>query len=410
MPPPGIGTVAASSLAALFGAVGGGIYYLRRRASRNWIDCGSTGPRDLSASSASGRGVIVVTGANAGLGYEAAREFARRNATVVLACRDGARAEEAADRIARSIGIERGGRAADHPQSLADPLLSARERLDCSLPPLDLASLDSVERFVDGLEAKYAGTGVYALVCNAGVWVPMEDGRRTADGYEVHFGVNHLGHLALAQAVADRIMAKQRGEGRVVWVSSGLAKSGRLDMEKLDFVYDGRTVGEQDEQSGPSVDACDNTGSGSSSSSSNNNKKKKGHASFAPTGYCDSKLMNALANRHFATRLGKTAPHVTSYACCPGFCRTSLGRNVQFPFYKKLLLGPLMLMIQRTSVQGAQNIIHVTLEDKDKLESGGMYRDGTIAKEETEYMDSLDRDLPQQLWDLSERLLTKRAK
>ena len=120
--------------------------------------------------------------------------------------------------------------------------------------------------------------------------------------------------------------------------------------------------------------------------------------------------MNALTNRRLATKLGKTAPHVTTYACCPGFCRTSLGRNVQFPFYKKLLFGPLMLLIQRNSVQGAQNIILATLEDKDKLQSGGMYRDATIAKDETEYMDSLDKDLPQKLWDLSEELLSKRAK
>jgi len=380
---PGIGTITASSLAAIFG---GGAILLRRRVSRNWLDYTNSGPRDLSS-----RGVIVVTGASTGLGYEAAKEFAKRRATVVLACRDAQKAEEAADRIAKSI------------DATADPLLSARERLDCSLPPLDLASLDSVETFADELAAKYSRRGVYALVCNAGVWMPMDQHAKTEDGYETHFGINHLGHLALIRAVADRMMTKSKKEDcRVVLVSSGLAKNGKIDMEKQDFVYEGRTQQNsgEDSNSADDDDDADNPQS----------KKKKSHASFAPTGYCDSKLMNALTNRHLAAKFGKTAPHVTTYACCPGFCRTSLGRHVQFPFYKKLLLGPLMLMIQRNSVQGAQNIIHATLEDRDKLESGGMYRDGQIAKEETKYMDSLDKDLPQKLWNLSEQLLKGREK
>mmetsp|Transcript_14957 Transcript_14957/g.35693 ORF Transcript_14957/g.35693 Transcript_14957/m.35693 type:complete len:378 (-) Transcript_14957:8-1141(-) len=371
---PGIGTITASTLAALFG---GGAIYLRRRVSRNWLDYTNSGPQDLSS-----RGVIVVTGASTGLGYETAKEFAKRRATVVLACRDVQKAEEAADRIAKSI------------DATADPLLSARERLVVS--PLDLASLDSVETFADELAAKYSRRGVYALVCNAGVWMPMDQHAKTEDGYEMHFGVNHLGHLALIRAVADRMMTKSKKEDcRVVLVSSGLAKNGKIDMEKQDFVYEGRTQ----QNGGEDSNSPDNNDDSQS-------KKKKSHASFAPTGYCDSKLMNALTNRRLAAKFGKTAPHVTTYACCPGFCRTSLGRHVQFPFYKKLLLGPLMLMIQRNSVQGAQNIIHATLEDRDKLESGGMYRDGQIAKsKETKYMDSLDKDLPLKLWNLSEQML-----
>ena len=403
---PGLGTITVSSLAALFGV--GGIY-LRRRVSRDWLDYRSSGPSDLSS-----KGVIVVTGANVGLGYESAKEFAKRKATVVLACRDVQKVEEAADRIARSIGkadrscTGTATASSDNDHDLADPLLSARNRLDCTMPPLDLASLDSVENFADKLAAKYSQRGVYALVCNAGVWMPMEQERKTEDGFEYHFGVNHLGHVALIKAVVDRIMSKQKEEGRIVLVSSGLAKSGKLDMEKQDFVYSGRKVG--GEQDGDDATSPDGGDSSNGENGRNNNMKKKSHASFAPTGYCDSKLMNALTNRHLATKLAKTAPHVTTYACCPGFCRTSLGRNVHFPFYKKLLLGPLMLMIQRNSVQGSQNIIHATLEDKEKLESGGMYRDGEIAKDESEYMDSLEKDLPQKLWDLSETLLSKRAK
>jgi hypothetical protein len=115
--------------------------------------------------------------------------------------------------------------------------------------------------------------------------------------------------------------------------------------------------------------------------------------------------MNALTVRHVATMLGNSAPHVTAYAVCPGFCRTSLGRNVKFPLYKKLIFAPVMLLIQRTSVQGAQNVIHATLEDKEHLKSGEMYRDGEVAKEETEYVDSLGKDVPRMVWELSKKLV-----
>ena len=62
-------------------------------------------------------------------------------------------------------------------------------------------------------------------------------------------------------------------------------------------------------------------------------------------------------------------------------------------------------MIQRTSKQGAQNIIFATLEDKDKLKNGEFYKDGEIAVEQTDYVDSLGESVPRQLWEVSERLI-----
>lgn len=78
----------------------------------------------------------------------------------------------------------------------------------------------------------------------------MEDGRRTADGYEMHFGVNHLGHVALAARMAEHMgrsppTAGRGGDdaggghhdgGRIVFVSSGLLRSGRIDLEGREFV------------------------------------------------------------------------------------------------------------------------------------------------------------------------------
>lgn len=354
----GIATAAVGTIAALTAA---SIYSLRHRLSRNWIDYRTRGPTDLSGK------VIIVTGANVGIGYESAKDFARRNGTVVLACRDVAKGTEAAESIKKLTGND-----------------------DVECLPVDLASLSSVRAFASTLTARYPS--ICALVCNAGVWVPMEEGRKTADGFEIHFGINHLGHLALIRSVVAH-MAKSKADGRVVLVSSGLLRSGRLDLDGQDFVHEGRKV---------------RVAAGGDDDGDNDEKKtkeRKGHASFAPTGYCDSKLMNALTVRHVAAMLGNSAPHVTAYAVCPGFCRTSLGRNVKFPLYKKLMFTPVMLLIQRTSVQGAQNVIHATLEDKEHLKSGEMYRDGEVAKEETEYVDSLGKDVPRMLWELSEKLV-----
>jgi protochlorophyllide reductase len=111
----------------------------------------------------------VVTGANAGLGLEIARALAAGGASVVLACRSAAKAETA-----------RRGILADHP------------RADVEVRPLDLADLDSVAAFA---ESVLADGRLDLLVNNAGL-MAIDEGR-TAQGVEMQFGVNHLGHFAL---------------------------------------------------------------------------------------------------------------------------------------------------------------------------------------------------------------------
>src|SRR6056297_1035540 len=122
---------------------------------------------------------VVVTGANSGLGFEGTRAFAARGATVVMACRSVERAEEAADEIRADAG------------GAVDGDLDVRE--------CDLASLDSVASFADGLAADYDAVDV--LCNNAGVMaIPRSE---TADGFETQFGVNHLGHFALTGRLFD---------------------------------------------------------------------------------------------------------------------------------------------------------------------------------------------------------------
>ncbi len=253
---------------------------------------------------------------------------------------------------------------------------------------LDLASLSSVREFASQLETEFAKSKeegddrkyldgdsnekgnmrLYALICNAGVWMPMERRAKTSDGYEIHFGVNHLGHFLLIQKLIPLLRSSGMAS-RVVIVSSSLLKSGVIDMKSKEFIKDGREV--------PIG-------------------KKKG---FAPTGYCDSKLMNTLTCRQLALQLRDT--NVTTYSVSPGFCRSELGRNVDISIFNRMLLLPIMRLVQRTSRQGAQNVIFATIQDESDMLNGAMYQDGKVAEAETQYVERIGDDLGQELWKIS---------
>jgi NAD(P)-dependent dehydrogenase (short-subunit alcohol dehydrogenase family) len=151
----------------------------------------------------SGR-TAVVTGANSGLGFESALALARAGAEVVLACRDQTKGADALDRITGSV-----------PSATV------------SLEPLDLSDLSSVRAFAAAVGEKFAGLDL--LLNNAGVMaIPR---RETADGFEMQFGTNHLGHFALTGLLLDRLLA--RPGARVVTVSSAVAQVGRVRFDDL---------------------------------------------------------------------------------------------------------------------------------------------------------------------------------
>ncbi len=144
-------------------------------------------------SSQAGR-TIVVTGANSGIGLVAARELARSGANVVLAVRNAAKGEAAAAQIGHGAQVR----------------------------PLDLASLASVRAFAAAWEGP-----LDVLINNAGVMAVPES--RTADGFEMQFGTNHLGHFALTGLLLDRIT------DRVVTVSSGAHRIGKIHLDDLNW-------------------------------------------------------------------------------------------------------------------------------------------------------------------------------
>ena len=146
----------------------------------------------------------VVTGANSGIGFESALALAGAGAEVVLACRDQTKGTDALDRIRRAL-----------------PAATV------VLEPLDLADLSSVAAFAEGFGAGHVGLDI--LVNNAGVMALPR--RQTADGFEMQFGTNHLGHFALTGRLLDRLLA--RPGARVVTVTSAVAQMGRMHFDDL---------------------------------------------------------------------------------------------------------------------------------------------------------------------------------
>jgi NAD(P)-dependent dehydrogenase (short-subunit alcohol dehydrogenase family) len=141
----------------------------------------------------------VVTGANSGIGFHAARALAAKNAQVVMACRDEERARAAMVRI-RAIHND----------------------AELSFMPLDLADLESVRAFARTFVDAHARLNV--LINNAGVMaLPY---RNTADGFEMQMGVNHFGHFALTGLLMERLL--QTPAARVVTVSSLAHRAGAI--------------------------------------------------------------------------------------------------------------------------------------------------------------------------------------
>jgi NAD(P)-dependent dehydrogenase (short-subunit alcohol dehydrogenase family) len=144
----------------------------------------------------------VITGANSGIGLEAARELARAGAHGVMACRDTTKGDAAAHAIRKEL-----------------------PSAELEVAALDLASLDSVRAFA----GRYPHERLDLLINNAGVMAPPYT--KTIDGFELQFATNHLGHFALTGLLLDKLLATPRA--RVVTVSSTAHKMGRIDFEDL---------------------------------------------------------------------------------------------------------------------------------------------------------------------------------
>ncbi len=148
--------------------------------------------------------VAIATRANSGIGFETARALARQNAAVILACRSKDKAEAAVREIKKD-----------------DPAAKAE------IMPLDLSDLASVRHFADEIAGHHDRLDI--LINNAGVMaVPFG---KTADGFEVQFGTNHLGHFALTGLLLDLLI--HTPQARIVTISSSGHRFGTIDFANL---------------------------------------------------------------------------------------------------------------------------------------------------------------------------------
>lgn len=276
---------------------------------------------------------VIITGANCGLGKATALDLAQRGARVILACRDREKAHKALVdiRTKSSSGV-----------------LKVME--------LDLASFDSIRKFAD--EFTQSEDRLDILINNAGVFqCPY---MTTKEGFEMHFGVNHLGHFLLTKLLLDKL--KQSSPARIVIVSSALYKRGNLNFDII-------------------------------------NSEKHYDKSMA---YKNSKLANVLFTRELAKRLNGTG--VSVYAVSPGMVWTNLGRYMNLNWWKIVALAPLAWFFIRTPRQGAQTILHCAVADELELESGSYYRN---CEKEEFAKNAEDESVQKKLWEVSEALCKK---
>ncbi len=150
--------------------------------------------------------VVIVTGASSGIGFEAARVLANKNAEVIIAVRNQKKGDKAV-------------------QQITDQNKEAK----VSVMILDLANLDSVKKFADEFKQKYKRLDL--LINNAGVMMPPYS--KTIDGFELQFGTNHLGHFALTALLFDLLQSTLNS--RIVNVSSNAHRSGKLNFDDLNW-------------------------------------------------------------------------------------------------------------------------------------------------------------------------------
>jgi NAD(P)-dependent dehydrogenase (short-subunit alcohol dehydrogenase family) len=149
--------------------------------------------------------VALITGANSGIGYQAALELARNGAHVLLGCRSAAKGQAALERLHREA-----------------PGCSAE------VAELDMASLASIHSFAASFMAR--GTALDLLINNAGV-MALPKREVTVDGFERQFGTNHLGHFALTGLLIPSLLKALAP--RVVTVSSLAHRGGKIDFDNL---------------------------------------------------------------------------------------------------------------------------------------------------------------------------------
>jgi NAD(P)-dependent dehydrogenase (short-subunit alcohol dehydrogenase family) len=271
--------------------------------------------------------ICIVTGGSSGIGKATVEGLARRSATVVIACRDIDKGQAALREIAANSGAK-----------------------DVHVMQLDLASLTSVRAFAATFMAKF--TRLDVLVANAGIMTRKR--QMTADGIEMDFGVNHVGHFLLTDLLLP--LLKRSAPARIVVVSSSMHASGRIDFDDL---------------------ASEKSWRGA---------------------YPRSKLANMLFVRALAKRLDGS--RVVVNGLHPGVVSTELARD--FP-------TPIRLMAKwffKSAEQGARTSLYLATASEVAEISGRYF---VNSKKKRPGAAALDDMLAERLWTETERLIARAA-
>ena len=275
---------------------------------------------------------IIVTGGNSGIGKEAAVELAGMGAQVVVAARNRAKGEAALAEITSRSGSDR--------VELAD---------------LDLASTASIHAFADAFLASHDRLDV--LLNNAGL--TMRKRAETADGFEMVFGVNHLGHFLLTSLLRDRLVAS--APSRVITVASEAHRYARRGLDFDDLM------------------------------------STKRYRPFLT--YARSKLANILFTRELARRLDDTG--VTANALHPGFVASNFAREGDTG-----ALGNLAMIAGRpfaiSSAKGARTSVFLASSPDVDGVTGQYFAKSTLAKASAA---ADDDEAAHRLWSVSEELV-----
>jgi NAD(P)-dependent dehydrogenase (short-subunit alcohol dehydrogenase family) len=286
---------------------------------------------------------IVVTGANSGLGWETALELARKRGTVVLACRNVESGREAAARIAALA-----------PGAAVEVMA------------LDLASLASIRAFADAFRTRHGA--LHVLVNNAGVMaLPY---RTTADGFEMHFGTNHLGHFALTGLLLEPLLAV--ADARVVTVSAGFYRLGRIHFDDLHW------------------------------------QQRRYRTWLA---YAQSKLANLLFMFELQRRVDAAGASLVSIACHPGYAATNLqaaGPRMRGSGMLEALMRVANRWLAQSAAMGALPTLYAAGEPEAR---GGQYIGPDGFAESSGHPTVVgcnaaarDPEAARRLWDVSEQL------
>lgn len=272
--------------------------------------------------------VVIVTGANAGIGKAAATELAKSGAHVVMVCRNTGRGQEALEQVKA--------------QSQND---------NVTLMLCDLGSLKSINAFCAAFREKYARLDV--LVNNAGMISTQR--LETKDGFEMQFGVNHLGPFLLTNCLLDLLIAS--APSRIVNVASGAHKGGRIFFDDVHL----------------------------------------SHNYKAWRAYAQSKLANVMFTYTLSERLSGTG--VTANCLHPGAVASDIGINRDTGFGKTI--RRILNLFFLTAQKGAETAVYLATSPEVAGITGKYFvRKKAVPSSESSY----DKQAAERLWELSARL------